>query len=105
MTKKQWFFILGIPFCMWTIALAMQNESLYYLLLNTLLAIPAAPMIFSDLLNGIMEPFDKDMETSLEDAIDADRQAAKSELLNRKIYETSQVISPQSDDKASLDDK
>ena len=104
MTKKQWFFILGIPFCMWTVALAMQNESLHYLLLNTLLAIPAAPMIFSDLLNGIMKPFDKDMTRSLEDAIDADRQAAKSELLNRKIYETSQVISHH-DDKAGMHDK
>ncbi|MGF1688031.1 hypothetical protein L4C36_15270 [Photobacterium japonica] len=73
MTKKQWFFILGIPFCMWTIALAWQNESLHYLLLNTLLAIPAAPMIFSDILNSILNPFSGDMKESIDDAVDADR--------------------------------
>ncbi|NOH53371.1 hypothetical protein F0266_10540 [Vibrio coralliilyticus] len=92
---KQAYIIIGIPFCLWTIALAIENEAISYILLNVLLAIPKVPTIFSDLSGAIFDFFQDDLERSLKDAIEADRLASESELLNRKVYETTITVQPE----------
>ncbi|MGF1727647.1 hypothetical protein [Photobacterium nomapromontoriensis] len=91
---KKMYIILGIPFCLWTIVLALENESVNYILLNVLLAIPIMPTIFTDLLGSFTDVFKGEEKQSLQDAIEADRLASESEMLNRKIYETTIVVQP-----------
>jgi len=98
---KQIYIILGIPFCLWTIVLALENESISYVLLNVLLAIPKMPTIFGDLIGPFLDVFKDDMEQSLQDAIEADRLASESELLNRKTYETTILVQPKVDEDAN----
>ncbi|UXI04234.1 hypothetical protein [Photobacterium sp. TY1-4] len=92
---KKIYIVIGIPFCLWTVMLALENESIQYMLLNVILAIPKAPQIFTDLLNPIMDISEQDREQSLQDAIEADRLASESELLNRTVIETTIVIPPE----------
>ncbi len=98
---KQFLIIIGIPFCMWTVILALEHETFKYMFLNVLLAIPKAPMIFNDILGAILGVTNKDEAQSIKDAVELDRLASESELLNRKVYETTVLIESETNEQGS----
>lgn len=89
---KKFYIIVGIPLCMWTLVLAFENKSINYMFLSLLLAIPKAPFIFNDLVSELFDVFEKDMKESLGDAIESDRLASESDLLNKHYEETTLVV-------------
>lgn len=91
---KKFYIVVGIPLCMWTIALAIENKSLNYIFLNFLLAVPLVPMLFADLVADLFDLFKDDMKVSVEDTIETDRLAQQSELLNKHYEETTLMVKP-----------